>query len=1137
MSIIDAALNRSRTVLATLFLLLLAGAYAYVAIPKESDPDVNIPNIYVSIHHEGISPEDAERLLVRPMEKELRSIEGVKELRATAYEGGANLILEFDAGFDADTALDDVREKVDLAKTELPADSDEPEVHEINLSLFPVLVVTLSGNAPERLLLRIARDLQDEIESIPSVLEVEIRGDREELVEIIIDPMLVDSYGLNPADVLSMVSRSNQLIAAGALDTGAGRFAIKVPGLFETVQDILDMPLVTEGDAVIRIRDIADVRRHFKDPTTFARVGGERALALEVSKRTGENIIETIETVRALVQEAQKYFPPGVTVHFSQDKSNDIRTMLSDLQNNITSAILLVMIVIVAALGLRGGLLVGIAIPGSFLAGILVLYAAGFTVNIVVLFSLILATGMLVDGAIVVTEYADRKLAEGETKERAYGLAAKRMAWPIIASTATTLAAFLPLLFWPGVVGEFMKFLPITLLVTLSASLAMALVFVPVLGATLRGVMGVVTAVALAGVGFLLGAGLAGFVLPPELPEPLKAVFCAVLALICLYPGYRLGLWLGSLLERTDADPELARALSGATSQNKHDEEDDDADNSIDVTKVRGITGGYIRALNAVLHRPGLTILTAFLVLVGVYVAYGKFGHGVEFFPDVEPDQIVVNVHARGNLATREMDLLGAAVEQRLLDMQANRPEFKSIYYSAGIFPTRDDTAEDVVAKIQIELGDWDKRRKASEIMEEIRQRSANLAGVWVEVTRERAGPPVGKPVQIQLAARDPSLLAPATDIVRRKFNQIAGLVDIDDTRPVPGIEWRLEVDRAQAAKFGTDVQTIGSFVQMVTKGLKITDYRPDDSDEEIDIVARYPLDNRTIDQLDRIRVSTNQGLAPLSSFVTRTAEQKTGTLNRTDGRRVMSVRADVAPGVLASEKVAELQAWLATNPLPAGVSHTFKGEDEEQKAAGDFLGKAFAVALFIMAVILVTQFNSFYSAFLILSAVVMSTVGVLIGLMLIGQPFGIVMSGIGVIALAGIVVNNNIVLIDTYDRLRKVEPDARLAILRTGAQRFRPVMLTTITTILGLMPMVLETNIDFLNRSVQVGAPSTQWWAQLSTAIAAGLTFATLLTLFVTPAALVLRSGQRRGKGKPDASEATQEAPADDATLSKAAE
>ncbi|MFQ5766317.1 MAG: efflux RND transporter permease subunit, partial [Rhodospirillales bacterium] len=447
-----------------------------------ADPDIQIPVLYVKLSHEGISPEDAERLLVKPMEEELRDIEGVDEMRSTAYLGGANIVMEFDAGFDAGRALADVRERVDRGKPQLPDDADEPSVHEINLSLFPVLVVTLSGDVPERTLLRLARRLRDKIETITSVLYAQIGGDREEVVELVIDPAIVESYNLDAGDIIEAVDRSNRVIAAGALDTGRGRFAVKVPGLFESSEDILDMPVKVNGDAVVRFRDIGMLRPTFKDPEGFARINGQPAIALEVSKRSGENIIETIEQVRALVERERQNWPADVVVTYSQDKSTDIRTMLVDLQNNVLSAILLVMIVVVGALGLRSAGMVGIAIPGSFLAGILVLAALGFTINIVVLFSLILAVGMLVDGSIVVTEYADRKMIEGESRKAAYGLAAKRMAWPIIAATATTLAAFLPLMFWPGVVGEFMKFLPITLIVTLSGSLLMALIFVPTLG-------------------------------------------------------------------------------------------------------------------------------------------------------------------------------------------------------------------------------------------------------------------------------------------------------------------------------------------------------------------------------------------------------------------------------------------------------------------------------------------------------------------------------------------------------------------------------------------------------------------------------------------------------------------------------
>lgn len=1026
-TLIDAALGHSRTVLSTLLLILVAGSVAYVDIPKEADPDINIPIIYVHLSHDGIAPEDAERLLLRPMETELRAIEGVTELRASAYEGGANLTLEFDAGFDADVALADVREKVDRAKPDLPDDTDEPTVSEINLSLLPIIVVTLSGPLPERTLYRIARDLRDDLESLTTVLEAEVAGDREELIEIIIDPLVVESYGLDATRILADMGRNNQLIAAGQLDTGQGRFSIKVPGLFESRSDLLSMPVKVNGDRVVTVGDIATVRRTFKDADGFARIDGETAVAIEVSKRTGENIIETIEAVKARVAAARADWPATLRVAYSQDKSTDIRTMLVDLQNNVISAILLVMIVVVATLGLRAAGLVGMAVPGSFLTGILVLAALGFTVNIVVLFSLILSVGMLVDGAIVVTEFADREMAEGADRRTAYARAAKRMFWPITASTATTLAAFMPLVFWPGVVGEFMKYLPITLLATLAASLLMALVFLPTLGA-LIGKPNRIATVA-------IGDG------------PLKA--------------------------------------------------------------VTGFTGRYLAVLRAAIRRPILVLATAAVLLVGVNITYVIFGKGIEFFPDVEPENAVLQIHARGNLSIGERDGFVREVEAIVLAMAAARGEFDSIYartVSGGSGGGDADTAEDVIGVIQLEFADWQQRRPAAAILAEIRQRSAALAGIYVEPKQEEAGPPVGKPVQVQLASRHPALLDPAIDRVRAAVAALDGVTDVEDSRPIPGIDWELTVDRTEAAKFGADVALVGNYVKLVTTGLKVTDTRQNDSDNEIDIVARYPEAYRTLAQLDQIRVRTDRGLVPVSTFVTRAPRPKTGALDRVAGQRVMSVKADVREGVLPADKVTEIQAWLATAGLDPRIAVTFKGEDEEQQQASQFLARAFAVALFVMALILVTQFNSFYSAFLILSAVIMSTLGVLIGLLVTGQAFGIVMSGIGVIALAGIVVNNNIVLIDTYDHIRKTAATPEEAILRTGAQRLRPVLLTTVTTVLGLMPMVLGMTIDFITREVTFGTPSTQWWSQLSTGIVFGLSFATLLTLIVTPAALMLQ-------------------------------
>ena len=1110
MTIIDAAISRSRTTVAALALLLVTGFVAYLQIPKEADPDISIPIIYVNLSHEGIAPEDAERLLARPMEIELRSIEGLKELSSTAYHGGAYLLLEFDVGFDADQALIDVREQVDRAKPELPEDTDEPNVVEINLSEFPVIVVTLGGEIPERTLLGIARDLEDRLEGIPSVLDAKIGGERQEVVEIVIDPMLMESYGLDAGQVLQSVARSNTLIAAGQLDTGRGRFAIKVPGLFESVHDILDMPLKVSGDSAIRVRDIATVRRTLKDRKTVARVNGKPALSLEVSKRIGENIIETTDAVRRVVEAERAHWPAGVEVLFSQDRSGDIRNMLNDLQNNVTSAILLVMIIIVAALGLRSGFLVGLAIPGSFLTGILVLSTLGLTVNIVVLFSLILAVGMLVDGAIVVTEYADRKLREGELPRNAYVLAARRMSWPIIASTATTLAAFAPLLFWPGIVGEFMKYLPITLLATLSASLLMALVFLPVLGTNLAPITGGFLVVGTVLAGGAIAGGLAfrgAALLLGDPPGGLGIAAGLIAGGAGAWGGLRAGRWL-----RTRSDRSFLRrpgdgrhpAHGGAASRALRAESD------VDPASLPGMTGAYVRVLARVLRSPGRVLAAAGGALVLAWVAYTQLGKGVEFFPDVEPDQAKVLVHARGNLSVAEKAELVGEVEAEVLAIHRREGEFNTIYMIAGNLESRGDDPEDVIGTLSLEFTDWQSRRKADDILTEIRERTRHLAGILVETRFDRAGPPVGKPVALQLTSRYPDVLQAQAARVAALFRRLQGLKDIEDGKPVPGIEWELGVDRTQAAKFGLDVAAIGQFVQLVTRGLKLSDYRPDDSDEEIDLVVRYPERYRTINELDRIRIPTAQGSVPISNFVERRARPRTGTLRRVDAMREITVRADVLPGVLVADKVREIQEWIAAEGLDPRVEWTFRGEDEEQQQAREFLTKAFGIALFVMALILVTQFNRFYSALLILSAVVLSTVGVLIGLLITRQPFGIVMSGIGVIALAGIVVNNNIVLIDTFDRLRRSIADPMQAILRTGAQRLRPVILTTVTTVCGLMPMVLQVNVDLFSREIITGAPSTQWWTQLATAVAFGLAFATVLTLVVTPCALMVRENFR---------------------------
>lgn len=1029
-AILSMILSRGRTVVLTLILLLLSGVYAYINMPKESSPDIAIPIIYVSMRHEGISPEDAERLLIRPMEKELRSIEGLKELKGQASEGHAAVILEFEAGFDNKKALTDVREKVDIAKAELPRETDEPTVNEVNFSLFPVIVVTLSGPVPESALVRLARNLKEKIEGIPQVLEVDIAGNREEEAQILIDPTKMEQYHLSQEELFNLARSNNQLIAAGTIDSGHGQLALKVPGLFKTAQDILKLPVKVHQGRVITVSDIAILTKTYKDAAGYARVNGRRAVALEVKKRSGENVIETIESVRAVVEKERKRWPDTIEVDFLQDNSKQIRDMLLDLQNNIISAVLLVMIIVVAVLDIRTAGLVGVAIPGSFFTGLLALYLMGYTINVVVLFGLIMSVGMLVDGAIVVTELADRKMAEGLPKRKAYLVASQRMAWPIISSTATTLAAFMPLLFWPGIVGEFMKFLPITLIATLTASLMMALIFVPTLG----GIFG------------KAGAG----------------------------------------------DTGLLKALS--------------AGQHVDLTTLKGGTGFYVRALEPLLKHPLKVFFFALSLLIGVYGLYFKFGRGVEFFPQIEPDRANVLMHVRGDLSIAEIDDLLKEVEARLVDM----PEFKSVYatsFTAGGKSNRGtDLAEDVKGKIMVEFIDWEKRRSATQILDDVLERTQDIYGLQIETAKEAPGPPVGKPLVLNISSRNPDLLDGVIQKVLEKVRSMPALIDIEDSRPVPGIEWQVKVNREEAARYGATIESVGNLIQLVSRGLKLGDYRPYDADDEVDIRMRYPQEERSLDNVDRLRVQTPTGLVPIQNFSTRQPARKVTRIERYNERRYLEVKAEVRDGTLPDSQINEIKRWLQDEAdIPEGILLEFKGEDQEQQEAQAFLGKAFFIALFVMAIILVTQFNSIYQAVLVLTAVIFSTVGVFLGLLLTHQPFGIVMNGIGVISLAGIVVNNNIVLIDTYGHLRKSGMHAVDAVLHTGAQRLRPVMLTSITTILGLLPMVFQVNFDFVNRHISQGAPSTQWWVQLSTSVAFGLAFSTLLTLVLTPVLLIL--------------------------------
>lgn len=1154
-SALEAILRRPKTVLMLMLALVLGGTLSYINIPKEENPDIDVPVFYVSIAQQGISPEDAERLLVRPMETELRGLDGLKELTAIAAEGHAGIVLEFDISFNKDEAMSDVRDKVDQAKSKLPADAEEPTISETNFALAPTLTVALSGNVPERTLYTYARRLKDQIEAVDTVRSADLAGHREELLEVLINSRKLESYAITQQELITSLTQNNQLVPAGFLDSGSGRFNVKVPGLLETAEDVYSLPLKQAGEGVVTLGDVAEIRRTFKDATSFIRVNGEPAIALNVTKRIGTNVIENNAAVRAVIAEASKDWPQTIRVSVMLDMSENIFEVLGSLQSSILTAIFLVMVLIVGSLGLRSALLVGLAIPTSFMVGFLILTGLGYTVNIMVMFGLVLTVGMLVDGAIVMVEYADRKIAEGMEDREAYIRAAKLMFWPIFSSTATTLAAFLPMLMWPGVAGEFMSYLPIMVIIVLAASLLTATVFIPVTGGLFAVISHWVARHAAVLLALVFSALSASAVLSAPALKALPALAVTGLAIAAFilvgFISHRLLVPAVTVLKRRAALRSEEARVEAEMLSGSH---------AFDVREVSGLTGLYVRGLKLLAGSPigNLAALAAMAGLCAfITISFMTNSTGVEFFVDEEPKQAVVLVSARGNLSAAEARDIVMGVEQEVLQTAGVMNVVASAFPpggssgGGGMDGVRDKPA-DVIGELQLEFEDYCCRRKAVEIFQEIRERTAPLPGIKVETRKIEGGPPTGKDLQLEVKSTDYKTLVETVARVRAHVDSMKDLIDQEDDRPLPGIEWQISIDRAHAGRYQASIVPVGSMVQLVTNGVLIGKYRPGDSEDEVDIRVRLPREERTLDRFDELRLQTPLGLVPLANFIKRDAAPKVSSITRRDGFYSMMVKATVDPasGFTPDDKVKELDTWLKTQSWPSNVFLKFRGADEDQKESGEFLMKAMVASLFLMFLILLTQYNSFYQTFLTLTTVILSVFGVLLGMWVTGQKFSIIMTGTGIVALAGIVVNNAIILLDTFNRFREDGMETLDAILKTSAQRLRPIMLTTITTIAGLIPMATQINLDFLNREIALGGVTSGWWVQLSTSVIFGLGFSTLLTLVLIPVMIAMpgvwagfavklwqrMTGSKPGSG-PGADEGKQAANSPGTPLTSAAE
>ena len=831
---IDAAVSRSRTTLSIFVAVMLTGFVSYLAIPVELNPDVAVPIVITTIIHEGISPEDAERLLAKPAELELKTVDGITSVSSFSSENAATIVTEFDIDFESQFALSEVREAINRAKARFPADTEEPLIQEVSAATLPVVQIAIGGEGvPERVLLRIAEDLQREIEILPPILEATMVGNREELLEAVIDPAKLETYGIPSSAIIQTVMGNNRLIPAGQVDTGGGSFAVKVPGLIETADDLFDLPLASTDLGVLTISDIADVRRTFKDATRYSYANGSASISLNVMKRKGANLVQAMEQIDGVVQAMIPSFPPAVSISYINNTAPIVVEQNMGLQGNMATAMILVLLVVIASVGVRSGLLVTLAVPFSFFFAFIIIRMLGFTYNFMVMFGLLLGLGMLIDGAIVMVEFADRKMAEGLDAREAYKKAVERMFWPIMASTATTLAAFLPIMFWPGVTGQFMSYLPITVFAVLTGSLFYALLFAPTIGA-------------------LIG-------------------------------------------KSSDADKAYLRSLESGDPRN-----------------TGGITAFYAAALERAVRFPITVSVLSLVTLVTIVMAYGRFGKGVEFFTEVEPNQTTVQVFSRGNFSPSELRDIMLDAEERIRTVG----HFKGIVTQSGAGQQMggfQQSAPDLVGSIFIEMTDRrDRDIDGFEVENEYRRAISNLPGARAEVVSVAQGPPVGKAIQLELAGDDlDELFAEAERIHDHMENGMSGLIDIDDTTPVPGIQWEIVVDRARAAMLGASMAEIGTAIQLMTNGVFMGDYRPTDSEEEVDIRVRYPVEYRGLDQIDSLRISTLNGPVPLSSFVTREAKPAVSSIQRVDGDRVVYIRANAAPGVVADNKVQELEAWI----------------------------------------------------------------------------------------------------------------------------------------------------------------------------------------------------------------------------------
>ncbi len=1044
------AIHHATTIVVLTALTFIFGWVSYRALPRENFPDVKIPLILVTTPYIGVSPSDVEALITTKVESELASLTDVKKMSSSSAEGISIVAIEFEPEVDIQDALQKVRDRVSRAKPKLPEDAEEPSVQEISFSSFPIMLVTLAGGVDEVGLKAIAEDLEDELARVPGVLDVDISGGRERMIRVQVYPERLGHYGLSMEDVLGAIGSENVNIPGGTITEGRGTFLLRTPSEILDPKVLEQLAIKRVGDRPVFLTDIARVTDDFEDRLTYARKNGASSVTLAVKKRTGANILAVATGVKEVVAARAPTLPAGVEVEILADASEDIELMVSDLENNIVSALILVIGCVVLLMGVRAATFVAMSIPMSMFGTYIVLDALDYSLNTIVLFSLVLALGILVDNAIVVVENIWRHLELGKERLQAAIDGTEEVVWPVVGATATAVLGFFPLIFWTGIMGQFMGMLPKTMIITLVWSLVAAMVMLPPLSV---------------------------WFLPKRLPRPPGA------------PPLETVEVNGTTFFREELDP-------------------------LDPATLTPFMRAYHRLLSFSIDHRYLSAIAILAVFISSGWAFANYNHGVEFFPAIPPERAIVGVRLPEGADLDATDKVVLGIEQLLPQFDNVTDVVSEVGVSASGDPLAGVQARTNEARITVTFrksidkmkeGDPPRVENTFATIEKLRSVLDQFPGAQVTVNPEEFGPPVGKAIAIELSGKDFHQVGQAAEQLQRELSAIPGVADLSHDYRVGRPELKLQIDRGAAKRVGASSQSIAQGVRMAIAGTKASALR--DGEDEHDIVVELvPEAKEDLQRVLSLRIAGREDTSPsvfpvpLSSVTSWELAGGAGTINHVDQRLVVTLTGNVSPQFNENEVRAQVAAYLDTWHRPDGISARVGGADDEQKDAEGFLMWAFGLGCALVLTVMIAQFDALMVPVIILGTVALSLIGVFWGLILTGTPFGVIMTGLGVISNAGTVVNNGIVLLDFVQQLRHRGLGVREALLKSGVTRFRPVMLTAWTTVLGILPISLGISVDFLRGEVLFGTTTVMWWMPMAVSVVWGTSFATILTLVLVP-------------------------------------